>query len=109
MVRDHDSVPNDLRILRPHTGHGRAALEQELTESLATGRSWERFFELRMAAGPTVHVQLTSGGHRLVIVTWGCQKAEAVVADVPAAVEVADRIAGMLYEVRRDVGVVDRD
>jgi len=80
----------------------------EIVAALADGRSWERFVELRMGAGPTVRIGSDGSVGLRVSVTWGSQRAEVVVQDATSAVEAADRLALVLYQVRRDLPVADR-
>lgn len=69
----------------------------------AAGR-WEFFVELRMAAGPTVSVEPSPeshGGH-VTTVTWGSQRACAVLDSIEGALAAADRLAFAFYEMRDD-------
>jgi hypothetical protein len=85
-------------------GTSKDALLREVTDAIASRGRWERFSELRMAAGPTVRIEPLVGvedGYRA-SVTWGSQEAAANVRGLSGAIETADRLAYTFYEIRNE-------
>jgi hypothetical protein len=94
----------EYRVLQPRPGEQMEDVEGEVHGAIVRNQRWERFMEVRMAAGPTVAIETLAdadAGFR-VSATWGSQSAHAEVIDLAGALEVADRLAYALYEIRRD-------
>ena len=89
-----------LRILAGFSDTEPAALIGEVGAAITTSGSWERYFEVRMGAGPTVHVAHEDKMNYFVAVSWGSQSADLEVRTLLSAIECADRIAYVCYEVR---------
>jgi len=98
-------MTRDLLVLQATQGEGkREELVREAAKAIKIAGFWEIFVELRMAAGPTIRITpLTDGEDPYqVVVTWGSQRAESTVSTLEHAIEVADRLGNVFYEIRLD-------
>jgi hypothetical protein len=79
-------------------------LAAEVAAAISDDGFFERFFEVRMAAGPTVHIDQPEEPFEIfrVVITWGTQQSEMLVHGLQPAIAAADRIAHSFYELRRD-------
>jgi len=94
------SMAYQLRILAGFAETNPAALIGEVEAAITTDGSWERYFEVRMGAGPTVHIAHEDKVDYVVAVSWGSQSAHLKVRTLLSAIECADRIAHVFYEMR---------
>jgi hypothetical protein len=79
-----------------------AELVPEVGAAIGADGQWTRFFELRMGAGPTVLIKrldAETDGFQ-VTVEWGTQKSETHSRGLEMAIEAADRMALVFYDVR---------
>jgi hypothetical protein len=87
-----------------------ARLRAEVADAIEAERSWQRFVEVRMGAGPTVRLDRLDAAQDTyeVTVTWGhIQEAHARVRGQEAALEAADRLAFAFYGIRDGSRVAD--
>jgi hypothetical protein len=89
-----------LRILAGFADTEPAALLGEVEAAISAAGSWERLFEVRMGAGPTVRIACGDNVGYVVSVSWGSQSAHFNVRTLLSAIECADRIAYVFYEMR---------
>src|SRR5258706_1459259 len=68
------SMAYQLRILAGFAETNPAALIGEVDAAITTDGSWERYFEVRMGAGPTVHIAHEDKVDYVVAVSWGSQR-----------------------------------
>lgn len=99
-TREDLDMPYELRILTAAAGTELSSLIGEARAAIAAGGFWERFVEVRMAAGPTVRVTSDEGTGFEVTVSWGSQHAQLKVRTLAAGIECADRLAYLFYEMR---------
>ena len=80
-------------------------LVPEVTTAIAADGRWARFFEVRMAAGPTVNIEPEPGkpGRYRVAVDWGTQHATTQAGSLTASIEAADKLAGTFYDIRNQL------
>ena len=96
------AVAYHLKILL-RAGQEDGVVRADIRSAIDRDGEWTRFIEVRMAAGPTVTVRPMPGSEGdEAIVRWGSQTAHASTAALDDAIEVADRLANALYEIRRD-------
>jgi spore coat protein U-like protein len=93
-------MPYEFRILAADDDAELARLIADARTAITVGGSWERFVEVRMAAGPTVRVTCGGGTSFEVSVSWGSQHAQLRARMLDAAIECADRLAYLFYEMR---------
>ncbi len=77
-------------------------LVPEVIAAISANGHWTEFFEVRMAAGPTVTIESTSQsseGYR-VTVGWDTQQATTDANSLLLAIQAADRLAKVFYDVR---------
>ena len=71
---------------------------------------WTRFFEVRIAAGPTVKIERCPGsveGYRVAI-NWGTQEATTEADSLPLSIQTADRLAKVFYDARNQASPIRR-
>ncbi|HBX79391.1 MAG TPA: hypothetical protein DEG43_17260 [Acidimicrobiaceae bacterium] len=83
--------------------------ERNVQGAIDVSGYWELIVELRMGAGPTVRIEPGAGASAVFSVTvrWGSEVADVKVRSLRGAIDVADRLANLFYEMRRDdLGVI---
>jgi hypothetical protein len=92
----------DLPVLNAGMHKTAEDLTPEVTAAITANGNWTQFFEVRMAAGPTVTIEPdsdSSEGYR-VTVGWGTQQATTQAESLPMSIQAADRLAKVFYDVR---------
>jgi len=89
-----------LRILDAIAGADPAGLLAEAGRAITAGGSWERFVEVRMSAGPIVRITGDGRSGYEVSVGWGSQEGRLRARALQSAIECADRLAHVFYEMR---------
>jgi hypothetical protein len=89
-----------LRILEGIADAERAALIAQADAGITADGSWERFFEVRMSAGPTVRLTADGSVGYTASVSWGSQHANLNTRTLQSAIECADRLAYAFHEMR---------
>ena len=77
-----------------------ACLVAAIGAAIAASGSWERFVEVRMGAGPTVHIRADGHGGYEVAVTWDSQHGNLMARALESAIECADRLAYAFCQMR---------
>lgn len=90
----------ELRVLAVAAGMEPDGFVAEARAAIAVSGSWERFFEVRMGAGPAVTISGLDEAGYLVTVSWGSQDGRLTARALPAAIECADRLAHAFYQMR---------
>ena len=101
-VRPEWTMAYDLEVLNSGTHKTADDLTPEVSAAITANGHWTEFFEVRMAAGPTVKIEGgsdSSEGYR-VTVEWGTQQATTQAESLPMSIQVADRMAKVFYDVR---------
>src|SRR5664280_958363 len=89
------SMAYELMVLNSGLHKSVDELAPEVTAAIAAEVHWTRFFELRIAAGPTVKIERCPGsveGYRVAI-NWGTQEATTEADSLPLSIQTADRLA----------------
>ncbi len=92
----------DLEVLNSGTHKTADDLTPKVSAAITANGHWTEFFEVRMAAGPTVTIEGgsdSSEGYR-VTVEWGTQQATTQAQSLPMSIQAADRLAKVFYDVR---------
>jgi len=96
-----------LRILDSVAGREPASLASAVGAATAVSGAWERFVEVRMSAGPTVRITSDHDGGYGVSVNWGSQHGNLMARALEAAIECADRLAYVFYQIREAMLIQD--
>jgi hypothetical protein len=92
----------ELEVLNGQTRKTAEELVPEVTAAISANGHWTEFFEVRMAAGPTVTIEgssPSSDGYR-VTVGWNPQQATTEADSLLLAIQAADRLAKVFYDLR---------
>jgi len=93
-------MPYQLRILDSIAGTESASLAAAVGAATAVSGAWERLVEVRMSAGPTVRITTDHDGGYEVLVNWGSQHGNLMARALEPAIESADRLAYVFYQMR---------
>jgi hypothetical protein len=85
-------------------------LAPQATAAIAAEGHWTRFFEVRIAARPSVKIERCPGsveGYRVAI-NWGTQEATTEADSLPLSIQTADRLAKVFYDARNQASPIRR-
>jgi hypothetical protein len=99
-ARNNVSMAYQLRILDSIAGTEPASLAAAVGAATVVSGAWERFVEVRMSAGPTVRITSDHDGGYEVLVNWGAQHGSCLARAPEPAIECADRLAYVFYQMR---------
>jgi hypothetical protein len=91
----------DLEMLNSGVRKTADDLAPEVKTAIAANGQWTEFFEVRMAAGPTVTIEGESQSSYRVTVGWGTQQATTGAKSLSMSIQAADRLAKVFYDVRK--------
>jgi len=104
------SMAYELMVLNSGLHKSVDELAPEVTAAIAAEGHWTRFFEVRIAAGPTVKIERCPGsveGYRVAI-NWGTQEATTEADSLPLSIQTADRLAKVFYDARNQASPIRR-